>query len=298
MDYLQINIKTENVEETTFKLGDLGFYEFEIVEDFETVKKELDHEYWGGLDEENFSNETLIKLYIADDENSHDKIQLIKKEFDATLIPLVNEDWVNKWKEQFKAIEIGENIEICPIWQNATGTKTVIKVDPGMIFGTGAHETTQMCMEEMENRINSGDIGCDLGSGTGILAVLAMKLGASDLLCVDIDEKARGVIEQMAINNGVREPKILIGDLLKDKKIEEKMRENEYDFILANIIPSVIIPLIPLVKQTLKKQGVFITSGILIEKADMVKKALINNGFQITKEKTKGEWTALVAVQS
>lgn len=203
----------------------------------------------------------------------------------------VNEqDWANSWKKYYKPFKIGYNIVIKPSWEDydAKPEDIVLELDPGMAFGTGTHETTRMCIELLEKYFKEGSVVFDIGCGSGILSIASSKLGASKVIGVDIDEVAvRASIENMAVSN-VHNVEIKHGNLFD-------VIEGKADIIVANIIADVIIKISKTTTEFLKPSGVFITSGIIRDRADDVKKALCNNGFDIIEVREMGEWVAIAS---
>lgn len=213
------------------------------------------------------------------------------------------EDWINNWKAFFHPFRLEDNIVIQPTWTGLADTKPddiVIQIDPGTAFGTGSHETTRLCISHLKKYIKqekSVDV-MDIGCGSGILSIIAMKLGAHKVYGIDIDElavKASGEnLERNQISENCYE--IVKGDVIGDKKFAESVaRVGPYDIIVANILADVIIPLSEVVRPFMKQEGVFITSGIINTKAKQVEEVLIKNRFEIVDVSYMGEWVAIVA---
>jgi len=213
------------------------------------------------------------------------------------------EDWAENWKKYFKPIPVGENILICPVWEEIPEeykSRTVFKIDPGMSFGTGTHETTRLCACALEKYIKRGGCVLDLGCGSGILSIIALLLGAGFAYAVDIDENCVRIAEDNAkINNIPPEKyKVYSGNLLTDTKLINKINGNnsqKYDIILMNIIPDVIIPLLPLVKELLADGGVAVLSGIIAKYLGDTENAVIANGLQIIEKTSENDWQCVVA---
>ena len=201
------------------------------------------------------------------------------------------EDWANTWKAYFKP-EIVGRIMILPSWLEEEGKeagRVVVKIDPGMAFGTGAHPSTRLTLLLLQETINGGETVYDIGAGSGILAISAVKLGAGRVLAVDIDPVAVETARENVDRNGVgKEVTVIRGDLLNGLSTEA-------DLIIANIIAEVITRITPGVSGLLREKGVFITSGIICSKAGLVKEELVQAGFRIEKELEETGWVAFMA---
>ena len=202
-----------------------------------------------------------------------------------------DEDWANNWKADYKSFRISDRVIICPSWEDTkfAPEDVVIKLDPGSAFGTGTHETTSMCAEFIDRYVK--DLGdgklLDLGTGSGILAIIANKLGAKNVEAIDIDKLAVDVAIDNCSINGCSSIKCHTGEL-KDAY------EDRYQLIIANIIADVIAAIVPDVKTHLTDGGVFICSGIINTKADRVRSALVKADMEIIEEQEKNDWIAMV----
>ncbi len=198
------------------------------------------------------------------------------------------EDWANSWKQYYKPLPIGEKLLICPSWERDTLApalkqgRHVLFMDPGMAFGTGAHHTTRMCLELLDKWVKDGDTVLDIGCGSGILAIAALLLDAENARCVDIDPVAERVVKENLAANGIDAARcdVRTGNFLVDERLRNAVGGG-YDIVVANIVANVIIGLAPLVPPLLKKGGLFITSGIIDERAEEVSAALTKAGFDI-----------------
>ena len=215
-----------------------------------------------------------------------------------------DKDWINNWKEFFHPIRLDDNIVIQPTWTEKADVgdnDIVINIDPGTAFGTGSHETTRLCISNLKRYIqkDSNVSVLDAGCGSGILSIIASKLGASRIYGIDIDELAvKASIDNLKLNNiGESTYKIVKGDVIGNPDyVKEMMGENtKYDIVVANILADVIIPLSGVIRQFMKKDGVFISSGIIDTKEEDVKEALLSNGFEIIDVSHMGEWVSIVA---
>ncbi|MDO4568128.1 MAG: 50S ribosomal protein L11 methyltransferase [Clostridia bacterium] len=212
---------------------------------------------------------------------------------------VAEEDWANNWKTYYKPMDIGARLTICPSWEECdAGSRTVLKLDPGMAFGTGSHQTTQLCLELIDEHVAEGAEVLDLGCGSGILSIAALLLGAKSALAVDIDPIVSGIARENALMNGIGdEYEIVIGNVLDDAALQARIARRRYDVITANIVASVIIPLSPIASMWLKPEGVFIASGIILDRLEEVRAAIRQAGLAIMSERVSGEWAAIAAVR-
>ena len=310
MKWIEVTIKTttEAVEALTNILDDLrtGGVMIEDPKDFFFQKKnELD---WDYVEEEGFntrnSEGVLIKTYISEERNVMELVETIKQkvstltgfgidigEGSVSLGQVNEEDWANEWKKYYKPTKIGEKLVVKPTWEDyeVQDGDLVIELDPGMAFGTGTHETTTMCMRELEKYVTEDSKVFDIGCGSGILAIAAAKLGAKDVIAVDLDEVAVKVAAENVAHNHVQDSvQVLHGNLID-------VVSDKADVVVANIIADIIKILAKDVHSCMKEDAVFISSGIIHAKVDEVKESLIENGFEIIEVKTLGEWNAIVA---
>ncbi|WP_018247799.1 50S ribosomal protein L11 methyltransferase [Orenia marismortui] len=248
----------------------------------------------------------IIKGYFEDDKLGKEKIKVIKDKIfalsnyglnidpiDMRVKALKQEDWANKWKEDIKAIKVSDRIVIKPTWEeyHADDGDIIIEIDPGMAFGTGDHGTTSGCLEMLEKYLKPNFNVLDIGTGTGILAIAAAKLGANSLFALDIDPVAIEVAKENAKLNGVNtEIEFSEGDLLD-------VVEGRYELILANILPHVIMRLIPDLVEVSKDKSTIILSGIIEEKVEKIKEELIRYNFDIQDIVKKDQWITIVVTR-
>lgn len=207
------------------------------------------------------------------------------------IIGSVNEeDWANNWKKYYKPTRIGNRIVVKPIWEEykKEGNDIVIELDPGMAFGTGTHETTRMCVQALEKYIKHQDMIFDVGTGSGILAIAAAKLGSKEVMAVDLDPVAVDSARQNVSFNDISNIKVMQGNLLD-------VVNGKADIVVANIIAEIIILLTDDVKKSLNQGGLFISSGIIRERQEAVTQKLIQSGFEIIEINTDGEWVCIVS---
>ncbi len=216
-----------------------------------------------------------------------------------------DKDWINNWKQFFKPFRLYDNIVIKPTWEELDDVNEgdmVVEIDPGIAFGTGSHETTKLCIGQLKKYLKSGDTVFDVGSGSGILSIISVMLGAGFVHGMDIDEVAvRASIENREVNHMSDEQlvlscgNLLAGDGATNKMALEVNGGNKYDIVVANILADVIIPLSGVVKPFLKEDGYFITSGIIDMKEEAVKEALLVNGFEILDVVHMNDWVSIIA---
>ncbi len=260
--------------------------------------------YWDYIDEglqQHLQGLSNIKLYLEDtDETGIRRLEKAARELslDMTSAPLAEENWEESWKENYPPQEVGETLVVLPYWlaSQETDRKKVV-LDPGLTFGTGAHPSTQMVMEKMEEVVRPGFHCLDLGSGSGILSIAALRLGAESAIGIDIDPKAEDIARENAGYNGFESPEFtaMTGNVTEDKALMAKLSEQEYDLVLVNIVADVIIGLAPVLPGFLTEKSTLICSGILDTRLEDVKQALTGAGLTITAVKEKEDWRSVTA---
>ena len=265
---------------------------------------EDNREYWDYIDEqlqEKLTGLSCIKLYLEDtDEAGLAKIRSFAEEkklpLEEAFMP--DTDWSESWKENYPPVEVGESLVVVPYWLDGDfgGRKKVI-LDPGLTFGTGAHPSTQMVMENMEKLVKEGASCLDLGSGSGILSITALRLGAESAIGVDIDPKAEDIARENAAYNGFAAPAFtaLTGNVTEDKALMQKLSEGHYDMVLVNIVADVIIGLSPVLKNFMDAETRLICSGILDVRLGDVLDALRKGGMEVISIHEKEDWRCVVA---
>ena len=306
MQWLEISVDTthERLEPLAAQLEDLGV-EGLITEDETDVSDFLEgnRQYWDYVDEDflkSVQGVCRIKFYLEDSEVGKAELARIaaalpEEAFSAKTVR--DEDWENNWREYYKPIPVGERLMIVPQWQEAPDTGRVsLRLDPGLIFGTGAHATTQLCLAEIEHYAAPGASVLDMGCGSGILAIAALLLCADRATGVDIDDKAPGVVMENAGFNAIGPDRLTVfaGDVLSDSALSRRLMGEKFDLVLANIVADVIIALSPKVPDFLTDAGTFICSGIIEGRENEVEAALKEAGFMIAGHREKDGWHAFI----
>ena len=305
MRYLECILDTPGSEidarcEELAALGVDGFV-VETEEDFRSFL-ENNRQYWDYVDrelEDRFAGLSRLKFYLTDDENGRAVLHAVTARYPSLSVSTVEDsDWENNWRDYYQPIEVGQRLVIVPEWQEIpAGSRKPLRLDPGLIFGTGSHATTRMCLEALEEAAAPGRRVLDLGCGSGILGIGALILGCDICLGVDIDPKAPDVACSNAALNGIGADRfrVFAGDLITDAGLRRSLG-NGYDIVLANIVADVIIPLSAYAKGFLKSSGVYITSGIIEGRQDEVRAAVEAAGFRIVKHLSEDDWHCFVAV--
>ena len=311
MAYLELTIPTtaQNIASTAAALTAGGFSEL-VIEDqteFESFLEE-NRACWDYIDEqlqEKLQGLSCIKLYLEDT----DKEGLSRLEglvaglgLEMTATTLAEENWEESWKDNYPPQLVGNTLVVLPYWLADADTegRTPIILDPGLTFGTGAHPSTQMVLETMEETVKPGAACLDLGSGSGILSIAALRLGATSAIGVDIDPKAEDIARENAGFNGFAAPEFTAytGNVTQDIALMDKLSQGSYDVVLVNIVADVIIGLAPVLPNFMKENTTLICSGILDSRLGDVMSALEQAGLQVTKTKAKEDWRCVSARRS
>ena len=313
MDWLELHIDTthtglEPVETMLSALGIDG-----VVIDDETEFHdflESNRQYWDYVDENleaSMHGKSRVTFYLPADETGFaqmgevrmalEDLKARRSDCGTLLLSLENlrdEDWENNWKQYYKPMEIGQRLLVIPQWEQVDpGQRVPLILDPGLTFGTGSHATTRLCLTALEKTVAQGDRVLDLGCGSGILSIAALRLGASQALAVDIDDKCLDVAYENAALNGIGKDRytVWVGDVLSDGSLRREL-EGGYDIVVANIVADVIIALAPLVPAMLRPGGTFLCSGIIDDRAEEVRAALEAAGWTVLETQSADGWFA------
>lgn len=308
MAWLEITLNTQpgSVNALATALTGLGYEDLciEDQQEFETFLEE-NREYWDYIDEsleKSLQGLSRVKLYLEDTETQ--RLQVLQdyaaeKNLPITVKALPETNWEESWKENYPPQEVGKKLVVLPYWLEdsyETNRKKVI-LDPGLTFGTGAHPSTQMVMEAMEETVAPGMHCLDLGSGSGILSITALRLGAESAVGVDIDPKAEDIARENAGYNGFAFPEFtaLTGNVIADKGLMDTLAAKQYGLVLVNIVADVIIGLSPVLPEFLGENTTLILSGILDTRLADVLDALKKAGIAVTSIREKEEWRCVTA---
>ena len=264
---------------------------------------EQNRQYWDYVDEglaQRMKGASRVKFYVPDSEEGRGQLRRYLaglEEYEPQTVSLREEDWATSWQKYYQPIPVGNRVYIVPDWMRGEPVpdgRTPLYLNPGLTFGTGAHPTTQLCLELLEEVLQSGDKVLDLGCGSGILAIAALAMGASWAIGIDIDPKAADVAFENAALNGVGPDRLSVyaGDVLSDKKLAARLGPGQNRVVLANIVADVIIPLSAKAGEFMTPAGVFLTSGVIDGREDEVRAALEADGFAVVKHLERGGWHA------
>jgi ribosomal protein L11 methyltransferase len=298
---LKVTVTLDRLDETAAVMGmlDNGL----MIEDYSDIETNLKTVY-GDLIDESILNadkdHASVSIYIPEEKNYNDYIAFLKERFESLridakmeLIGLKEEEWSTAWKKYYKPIKVSDRLVIVPMWEDyeAEAGEVVVKMDPGMAFGTGTHETTRLVAGLIEKYMENGDSVLDVGTGSGILSICAAKLGAGNCAAYDIDPVAVRVAKENCEKNGCDDIiECGVSDLLKDVKIPE----GGFDFAVANIVADIIIRLSPDIGACLKDGAYYITSGIIDEREADVLEAMRAAGFEKVDDVHENGWCAIV----
>lgn len=317
MNWLELTVETSSfgIETVAAALTAEGFADL-VLEDQAEFESFLDEnrQYWDYIDEslqEKLQGLSHIKLYLEDTDTAGlSRLEALLRQLRSrhsdgklgslqlTVAPLAQVDWEESWKDNYPPQPVGERLVVLPYWLADTQTDRLpVILDPGLTFGTGAHPSTQMVMEAMEQLDLRGANCLDLGSGSGILSITALRLGAMQATGVDIDPKAEGIARENAAYNGFSTPAFtaLTGNVTADKKLMNTLSADHYQLVLVNIVADVIIGLAPILPVFLENDSTLILSGILDTRLQDVLTALDRAGLEVTALRQKEDWRCVCA---
>jgi len=297
---LRVSVQTGDIERTAaiMSMLDNGI----MIEDYSDIEEGLKTVY-GDLIDENILNADksrgAVSIYIPEDKNYNDYMAFLKDRFAAEgikaemeLLGVDEEEWSTAWKKYYHPIKVGERLTVVPAWEkyDAAEGEIIVKMDPGMAFGTGTHETTRLVCGLIEKYLKPGERMLDVGTGSGILAICASKLGARECFAYDIDPVAVRVAQENCKDNECANITCGVSDLLASVDTEGGL----YDFAVANIVADIIIRMAPDIGAYLKQGAYLITSGIIERYADDVRAAMTSHGFTLVDEAMESDWVAMV----
>ncbi|MFR4819193.1 MAG: 50S ribosomal protein L11 methyltransferase [Blautia stercoris] len=252
-----------------------------------------------------------LNFYLNEDEDVNAMLEKVKAELEElrmfvdigsgmiTLSQTEDKDWINNWKQYFKQFYV-DDILIIPSWEEVKEEdkdRMIIHIDPGTAFGTGMHETTQLCIRQLKKYVTSETELLDVGTGSGILSIVALKLGAKHAVGTDLDPCAVPAVEENKEANEipVEAFDMMIGNIIDDKEVQDKVGYEKYDIVVANILADVLVPLTPVILNQMKKGGIYITSGIIDDKEETVVNAVKAAGLEVLEVTHQGEWVSVTA---
>jgi len=322
MEWKKFTIKTRSAAEDviTAILADLDIYSVEIEDNVPLTETEKAQMFVDIAPERKDDGTAFISFYLEEDADAESVVEKLENAIlayrarmddpfyidpgECTITSSVTEDqdWINNWKQYFSSFYI-DDILFIPSWekeaQTAKDASLVIHIDPGIAFGTGKHETTQLCIRELREKVKPGMKVLDVGTGSGILAMLAFKFGAASVFATDLDVAVNDACRDNFERNGLKDAdfKLVVGNLIDDKAVQDAAGYDEYDIVVANILAPVLIMLMPAVYAALRPGGVFITSGIIEGKEEEVAGAMSDAGFKDICIRELGEWRMVSAVK-
>ena len=307
MAWLEITVHTteKTLDRTVTALTAAGFSDL-VIEDQSEFEDFLEQNraYWDYIDEglqEKLQGLSQIKLYLEDTDTAGlDRLRKLTetRELRMDVSAMAETNWEESWKDNYPPVSVGEKLIVLPYWlENPEEDRLPVILDPGLTFGTGAHPSTQMVMEFMEQLVAPGSRCLDLGSGSGILSIAALRLGASAAVGVDIDPKAEDIARENAGYNGFAAPEFLAmtGNVTEDKDLMDALSRESWDVVLVNIVADVIIGLAPVLPAFVGGKSTLICSGILDTRLTDVTAALEKAGFAVTQVGAKEDWRSITA---
>lgn len=308
----RIKTTTEAEDIVCSSLMDLGIQGVEVEDKIPLTQREKEQMFVDILPEIDVDDGVAyISFYLEEDEDKEKMLQAVREELKeiGTYVNVgsmeIEEsqtedvDWVNNWKQYFHQFTI-DDVLIIPSWEDVQPEdedKMIIHIDPGTAFGTGMHETTQLCIRQIKKYVTEDTEILDVGCGSGILGMLALKFGAKHSTGTDLDPCAIDAThENMDVNGISRDQyRVMIGNIIDDKEVQDQVGYDRYDIVAANILADVLVPLTPVILNHLKTGGIYITSGIIEEKEETVVEAVKVAGLEVLEVNHQGEWVSVTA---
>lgn len=304
---------TEAVDLISYTLGEMGIEGIEIEDKIpltEEEKKKMFIDILPDLGEDD--GVAYVSFYIEPEKDHGETLEEVSRAVqelsdfvdigDATIekSETADVDWMNNWKKFWKPFKVDDQIIIKPTWETLPETEAgtlVVELDPGTAFGTGMHHTTRLCITQMKKYLKEGQCLFDVGCGSGILSIIGLMLGAGEAAATDVDPNAvEAAIENARVNHiDMRHYHVEAGDIITDEAFRHSCGGEKYDLVLANILADIIIPLSGVIKENMKPGGIFVSSGIINTKENEVRKALLDNNFEILEVTYSGDWVAFTA---
>jgi ribosomal protein L11 methyltransferase len=307
MEWLEISIDApdRDTEALCALLDSLGAGGL-VIEDEKDIEGFLRESgrFWDAVDEDFLASRkgvSRVKFYVSADEEGEKSLEAMRPPLEQAGYRLQrrtlrDEDWENNWKQYYRPMEVGRRLLILPEWEPVPvdGLRVPLRLDPGLIFGTGAHPSTRMCLEAAEDLAPRAEKVLDLGCGSGILAIAALLLGAKSALGCDIDEASPRIAAENAALNGVEDRlTVLAGDATADKALRQVIGGREYDIVFLNIVADVILALLPDIPRWLRESGTLIVSGVIDGREGEIAAALKRQGFAF-QQRRMGDWHSFI----